>query len=309
MYSNDFRLHAVRIFHLKKSYNRASHTMHISSSTLHRWVNDGIGVVARRKRKPSKVSELVVQVLCNFVLCTPVTTLRQVRLHIDETLGVCLHSQTIARTMKQRCGLSRKRTSKRLSGGKSSPLPEAVLSFTERLTQHVREGNLIVSIDECYFSEKVLPLYGYSMKGTKCVVHAPTASWTQRSLLMGVASDGQSKPYVVHDGAINGASFSAFINSLPYPPGTVLVMDNVAFHKNLFHYNAKQYIVLFTPPYSPQFNPIEYVFSKVKGRFRALWPWKTIGGVIAAITNAIDDVTSTDILAIFNHVQTISTAR
>jgi DDE superfamily endonuclease len=130
------------------------------------------------------------------------------------------------------------------------------------------ENMTVVSLDECYFSENVMPLRGYSMKGTRLVIEKTTMKRQGRSLLMAVSDAGKVK-YVVNRGAVNKTIFRNFIEQLDYPRGTRIVLDNVAFHKNNHDlFGSKGYFAMFCPPYSPEYNPIENLFSKIKHTFR-----------------------------------------
>jgi transposase len=200
---------------------------------------------------------------------------------------------------------SRKRTTKRFSS-KSVANEASRDSFKESLRTALanKEKNLVVSLDECYFSEKTLPLYGYSPIGQPCVVRSPTATWKQRSLLLAVGSDG-SKVSLISTGSITGEKFRDFIGNLPYAPGTVLLMDNASIHKgdSLLSMRIKGYNPLFTPPYSPEFNPVENVFSVVKGSFRSTWPW--VSGIEASICTGIAEATPLTISNAFRHLEHI----
>jgi hypothetical protein len=167
--------------------------------------------------------------------------------------------------------------------------------------------SLVSCIDECYFSERVLPLYGYSKVGTKCVVRGPGGGWKKRSLLLSVRSDGQMD-YVIYDGSINGQRFHDFIRKLPYPDGTTIVMDNISFHKSQSSFQQKGYVPIYIPPYSPDFNgPVENSFSKIKAAFRSMWPWNS-QGVDACIHTAVRTLSPADIVASFQRLKRFVTS-
>ncbi len=120
-------------------------------------------------------------------------------------------------------------------------------------------------------------------------------------MLLAVANDG-SRHHIVVKGAVNRVIYDNFIRSLPYPRDTVILADNVAFHKNVDAIGCKGYECIYTPPYSPQFNPVEYTFSTIKHAFRRLWPWRE-NGVDFAIEEAIESTTSHNIISAFAHVE------
>ena len=70
----------------------------------------------------------------------------------------------------------------------------------------MESNNICISVDECYFSEKVMPLYGYSQKGSKCILTSPSTGWKKRSLILAVANDG-SMCYEIFEGSVNKVKF------------------------------------------------------------------------------------------------------
>ena len=165
---------------------------------------------------------------------------------------------------------SRKRLSTKVLGTVSA---EKVHEYLERHTALVKPDTLVVSLDECYFSEKVMPLYGYSKIGTRCALRSH-GGWKMRSLILGIANDG-TMHHLLKPGSVRRDDFGEFVLDMPFPPDTVILMDNCSVHKSLEGvFDAKGYIPLFLSPYSPKFQPVELAFSKVKGLFRSMWPWQ-----------------------------------
>lgn len=206
---------------------------------------------------------------------------------------------SVAVAVKEICGLTRKRTRKRLG---RLPDTSVVDAFKHALKARWLQGRTLVSVDECYFSERILPLFGYSPQGTPCVVTAPNASWKQRSLLLAVASDGSMYHRVIQ-GAANKAVFFNFVSELPYAKGAVLLLDNVAFHKDVKPFVAKGFEPLFTPPYSPEYNPVEHAFAKIKGAFRCLRGSDGACSVNQAIELAVAQLQGKDVLGMFQHLR------
>lgn len=307
MYSADFRCLALRLLKTFGSYHRAAKACGISTSTLHRW-NTTLERRTRRMTPKRKLTLVVVDKIKQLLVeSTGVLTLNHIQLHLEHS-GSRLCRQTISHAVKHLCGFSRKRVSRRF-GGKRDPVVQKHLvdAFEQTIRQRTRGGptqhSPIVSVDECYFSEKVLPLYGYSPIGSKCVVTSQATSWKKRSLLLAVANDGY-KHSKVHDGSINKLRFSDFIRSLPFPPNTTVILDNVAFHKDVTPFVAKGFRPLFSPPYSPDHNgPVENSFSVVKTAFRSMWPWKD--GVDVCIQDAIKTLDPHHIRHMFKNLETL----
>ena len=119
------------------------------------------------------------------------------------------------------------------------------------------------------------PLYGWAEIGKRVVDHVSHGHWKTTTFLAALRHDGLTAPMVV-DGAINGELFLAYVEQILLPTlreGDVVVMDNLSSHKVAGVEKAIQSVgakVVYLPPYSPDFNPIENVFSKLKTMLRKL---------------------------------------
>ena len=102
---------------------------------------------------------------------------------------------------------------------------------------------------------------------------APFGSWGTQTFIAGLSADAPIAPWVIK-GAMDGEAFAAYVKQVLVPelaPGTVVILDNLATHKNAAAAKAMREAgcwFLFLPPYSPDFNPIELVFSKIKAVLR-----------------------------------------
>lgn len=150
----------------------------------------------------------------------------------------------------------------------------------------------LISIDECNFSEKTLPFRGYSQKGTRLVTKLSRPSWKATSLLMAVSSSGEYW-YTIVNGSVNGETFENFVSKLPNNP---IILDNASIHRTK-HDPRK----IFIPPYSPKYNPIEMIFSKVKRHFRRLMQ-DASSRVNENIHQSVQSIQPTDIINTFSHV-------
>jgi transposase len=113
------------------------------------------------------------------------------------------------------------------------------------------------------------PLYGWSERGKRVIDYVPHGHWKNTTFLAALRYDGMTAPMTL-DGAINGDYFLAYVEQVLVPTlkeGDVVVMDNLSSHKVA---GVKELIesvgakVLYLPPYSPDFNPIENAFAKLK---------------------------------------------
>jgi transposase len=153
----------------------------------------------------------------------------------------------------------------------------------------------LVFIDETGATTKMARLRGRSPRGKRCRASVPHGHWKTTTLVAGLRLDGMTAPMVI-DGAMNGAAFTAYAEILLAPtlrPGDVVVMDNLPAHKVKGAREAIESagaIVLFLPPYSPDFKPIEQAFAKLKALLRKAAA-RTIGALEQAIADALDAFT------------------
>lgn len=158
-------------------------------------------------------------------------------------------------------------------------------------------------LDETGTSTKMAHLYGRSARGERCRAPVPHGHWKTTTFVGGLRLSGMTAPMVV-EGAMNGALFLAYVETLLVPtlsPGDIVILDNLPAHKPVAVRQAIEAVgaeLRFLPPYSPDFNPIEMAFSKVKA-----WLKKTAARSRAAleqaITEAIDRLTPTDCIGYF----------
>jgi transposase len=113
------------------------------------------------------------------------------------------------------------------------------------------------------------PIRGWAPRGQKLVARAPFGKWRTLTFLAALRHDRIDAPCVL-DGPINGLSFTAWVEQCLVPTlnaGDVVIMDNLGSHKGAAVRKAIRAVgarLLFLPPYSPDLNPIEQVFAKLK---------------------------------------------
>jgi transposase len=133
----------------------------------------------------------------------------------------------------------------------------------------------LVFIDETAVKTNLTRFRGRSPKGERLTAAAPFGSWNTQTFIAGLTSEGLIAPWVIK-GAMNGAAFEIYIRTQLAPvlqPRTVVILDNLATHKNVAAANAlkeRGCWFLFLPPYSPDLNPIEMAFSKLKAHLRRI---------------------------------------
>lgn len=134
-----------------------------------------------------------------------------------------------------------------------------------------------VFLDECGVTTDLLRRYGRSPRGTRLHDHTPCGHWQTHTVVAALRLEGLGAP-AVFDGPIDNVSFLAYVEQVLVPtlrPGDVVVLDNLVVHKQpevriaIEHAGAH---LRFLPPYSPDFNPIELAFAKLKAFLRAARP-------------------------------------
>ena len=139
--------------------------------------------------------------------------------------------------------------------------------------------------------------HGRAPRGERLRAPIPRGHWRTTTLVAGLRDTGVVAP-VVPDGPIDGAALRAYVDRVPVPelrPGDAVVMDNLGSHKGAGVRRAVEAAgasLLYLPPYSPEFNPIENAFAKLKAALRkgaartVEAPWTAIGRIVETFTPA-----------------------
>lgn len=163
----------------------------------------------------------------------------------------------------------------------------------------------LVFVDECSTNISLTRLYGRSPKGERAYGQAPRNWGKNVTLICSLSPEGIGAAMSV-EGSTDGAAFETYVEHFLAPTlkdGQVVVMDNLQVHKSL---RVKELIeargaeVLFLPPYSPDFSPIEETFSKVKGILRKIGA-RTYEALMEASGQALDAVSGRDAVGWFKH--------
>lgn len=153
--------------------------------------------------------------------------------------------------------------------------------------------------------------HGRAARGARLVAGVPHGHWKTNTFVAALRLDGITAPCVI-EGAMNGALFRAWVEQVLAPtlrPGDIVVMDNLGSHKVAGVRAAIEAVgaeLRYLPPYSPDLNPIEQVFAKLKARLRKAAA-RTLDGLTAAIVAAIDAVSRPERLNFFVAAGYVST--
>ncbi len=165
------------------------------------------------------------------------------------------------------------------------------------------EHHRFIFLDESGAKTNMTRLYGRAQKGERVRDSVPCGRWETTTMIAAVGRNGPQAPWVF-SGALDGDVFETYVTHVLAPtlqPGDILVMDNLSTHKN----KTAREAILATgaeiwdlPAYSPDFNPIEKMWSKVKAYLR-WYKARTPEELSRAIGNALAKVTHQDICGWF----------
>jgi transposase len=156
----------------------------------------------------------------------------------------------------------------------------------------------LVFVDESFASTNMARLYGRAPRGVRLRAAVPHGHRKKTTLVAGLRLSGVTAPQLL-DGSINGESFLEYVRQVLVPtlaPGDIVVIDNLSSHKSHLVREAIEAAgakLLFLPPYSPDFNPIEKAFSKLKALLRKAAE-RTVSGLHQAILRILAAFTASE---------------
>jgi transposase len=163
----------------------------------------------------------------------------------------------------------------------------------------------LVFIDESGAKTNMTRLRGRAPRGERLHASAPCGRWESTTMISSVRLDGSTACMTI-EGATNTEVFRAYVKEILLPTlrvGDMVVMDNLGAHKNaetIALIESAGAEAVFLPPYSPDLNPIEMMWSKVKSILRKLEPRDT-DSLLTAIGTALSKVTASDAIGWFGH--------
>jgi transposase len=168
------------------------------------------------------------------------------------------------------------------------------------------DSERFVFVDECSTNTSLAPLYGWARKGERVRQKAPRNWGKNVTLLCSIGRKGGVGASLVVEGSTNRAVFETYLEEVLCPTlkrGQVVVMDNLSSHKGdrvRELIEGKGCELLYLPPYSPEFNPIEQAFSKLKCYLRAACA-RSRKRLIEVIGEALSTITASDAEGFFEH--------
>ena len=151
----------------------------------------------------------------------------------------------------------------------------------------------MIFLDETGLNTKLARVHGRWRRGERLVASLPHGHWSTPTFIAGLRADGLTAPMLL-PGALDGLAFRAYVEQVLIPtlrPGDTVLLDNLRVHKGAAVRQALEAVgatLLFLPPYSPDYNPIEQVFAKLKALLRAAAArtqtalWQAVGAALSA---------------------------
>ena len=236
---------------------------------------------------PLRLADLREQLLAQ-VERAPDQTLLELCQWVQREHGIQVGTTTMGKTLKRFKLTLKKKT---LHASEQSSPEVAQARATWAAGQPTLAAGRLIFLDETSATTDMTPTRGRSPKGQRCVGHAPGGHWHTTTLVCAMSAQGLLAPLVL-DGPINGEAFGAWVQQFLAPelrPGDIVVMDNLGSHKVTGVREAIEgtgATLRYLPPYSPDYNPIEKVFSKLKTLLRKAQArtveklWNTIGSLL-----------------------------
>ena len=179
------------------------------------------------------------------------------------------------------------------------------MQFLNDLAPYLQQPERLVFLDESGFHIAMTRGYGRAPSHARAIDRVPRNHGRNQTLICALSLAGPQAAIVI-DGALDGDVFEWYVRNILCPTlrrGQVVVLDNLSSHhrasiRTLIE--AQGCEMLFTSPYSPDFNPIELMFSKIKALVRG-GAWRVVPELINAIGSALDAVKRLDIEHWFKH--------
>ena len=273
-YSQDLRERVVAVVASGMSASAAARQFGISVSTAirwsQRWRSEGhakarpMGGDRRSRLKEHRVT------LLTLIAEQPDMTIAEIRTGLSAKAGIQVSVGTICRFFALN-KLTLKKKSLHATEQTRADVAEARHEFIKR--QPSLDPERLRFLDETSATTKMTRTHGRCARGLRLISPIPHGHWKTTTLVMCLALTGVVAPYVI-DGAMNGELFLFYVQQILAPclsKGDILVLDNVPFHKVAGvreAVEARGARLLYLPPYSPDLNPIEKAFSKIKSFLR-----------------------------------------
>jgi transposase len=316
MYSMEYKSTIVQLSSILNSVRGTAAIVMASAASISRW---------RERVKPSHrkgsrdeddglITRLMLLAIKARLLEHPCTTAKEIRSFLREKYNVNVSRQLVQLAILKRLNMSYKRTRKRGTClADDAAFRARYKAFVHKLCDCFNRKVTIVSVDESGADARGRPLYGRAIKGQPAILYAPPVDskpHVRTSLLMAIATTG-GPYYMLTQEQVTGNDFADFVLGMPYPEGSVLLMDNHSMHNTTavqVAFHVKGYTAMFLPPYCPELNPIEMMFGTIKTEYHKFRYSRDFEDVPTALQRCISSACILEkIQNYMKHVQTFAT--
>ena len=291
--SNDLRHRVIAAVDEGMSRRAAAGRFGVSASAAIKWVQQWrrTGSVDPRRQGGDKRSHRIeahAEEILGLVDETPDMTLAEIAAHLERAHGLDVAQSTVWRFFERR-GITLKKTAHASEQHRPDVARRRQAWFE---AQPDLDPERLVFIDETGASTKMARRYGRSPRGNRCRAPVPHGHWKTTTFVGALRLEGMTAPMVL-DGAMHGVAFLAYVEQVLAPtlkPADIVVMDNLPAHKLKAVRRAIENAgaeLRFLPPYSPDFNPIEMAFAKLKAFLKRIAA-RTVEDLWHAIAQAVD---------------------
>src|SRR3982751_1744733 len=294
-YSQDLRDRVIEATGNGTSARQAAVRFDVGVSTAIKWVerlrDSGERSARRQGRRPGSKLDAHRDYLLAVIEAAPDATIEELQRRLVEEKGVRASTGTIW-TFLDRCGLTFKKKSLHAA---EQDRPDVVERRADGFEAQLDlDPAKLVFVDESFASTNMARLYGRAPRGVRLRAAVPHGHRKKTTLVAGLRLSGVTAPQHL-DVSINGEGFLEYVRQV-LVPGDIVVIDNRSSHKS---HPVREAIeaagakLLFLPPYSPDFNPSEKAFSKLKALLRKAAE-RTVSGLHQAILRILAAFTASE---------------
>ena len=304
--SQDLRDRVVGAVEAGSSARAAGRVFGVSESTAVKWVQRWrrTGTVAAKRMGGYARSPLEdhAALVLGFIAERPDLTIEEVRAAL-RARGIGAGQGSVWRFFN-RHGISFKKTV--LASEQDRP-DVAAARRQWRRSQGTLDPRRLVFIDETWAKTNMARTRGRSRRGARLIGRVPHGHWKTTTFVAGLRHDGITAPFVV-DRPMNGVIFHTYVERVLAPtlqPGDIVILDNLGSHKGNETrrlIEARGAHLLFLPPYSPDLNPIELAFAKLKASLRKAGE-RSVDELWTRIGEILDTFTSDECRNFFRHAE------
>lgn len=293
MYSEDLKERAIRLYSIVKSYRKVEELLKIGKSTIQRWVKPTNEKIKEKILDMQSVVSTIKKYLDNNKFITLIQIRKKLLNKFNKLFSVSLIYTIIKKTLKY----SYKKINKR-------QVPKSLRYLQQKRKEFIKnleniDQNKIICLDESYLYSNHIVNYGWAKIGEP-LIHRIKANPIKYSIIMAITNKKIIKTEIYNHN-INIKTFLPFMVQLNNLFNDhYFLMDNVGFHKtkeivDLFSNSTNK--LLYIPPYSPEFNPIEEMFSQMKRNIKECNNKNTI----MKINRSIKKIKKEHLLNYYNH--------